>query len=127
MNGAAVDAGHLQFAPLLVMQIDIGFHAAEGGGDIVHNLVDQFVQIEDGGNLLRPLLQFQQMVNLVELYGTGGDRVRNDRSWACSHGIQPPWKKYKKGKELTQHQMRRFRRRILFSERGRQPSGSAAV
>ena len=90
VQGAAMDAGHLQLAALFVVQIDGCFHAAECRGHVVHNFGDQLIEIEDGRNLLRPLLQFEQMLNLIELHGTDSGRVRNNGSWACSHGIQPP-------------------------------------
>ncbi len=77
-SGAAMNAGHLQLAALFVVQVKIGFHAAECAGNVVHNLIDQFIEIEDGGNLPRPFLQLEQMFDLIELHRADGDRVRDD-------------------------------------------------
>ena len=85
-----MNAGHLQLAALFVVQIDGGFHAAEGRSHVVHNFGDQLIEVEDGRNLLRPLLQFEQMLDLIELHGADGGRLRNNGLWACGHGIQPP-------------------------------------
>ena len=63
-------ARHLQLAALFVVQVDVGFDAAKCRGHVVHNFVDQFIEIENGRNLLRPLLQFEQMFNLIDLHGT---------------------------------------------------------
>jgi hypothetical protein len=87
---AAMDAGHLQLATLFVVQIDGCFHTAKCRGHVVNNFGDQFIKVENGRNLLRPFLQFEQMLDLIELHWTNRDRVRNKRSWACGHRIQLP-------------------------------------
>ena len=61
---------HFQLAALFVVQVDVGFHAAKCGCHFTYNFIDQFVEIENGRYLLRPLLQFDQMFNLIDLHGT---------------------------------------------------------
>ena len=86
-----MNAGHLQLAALFVVQINGGFHAAEGRSHVVHNSGDQLIEIEDGRNFLRPLLQFKQMLDLIELH-------RGNTGWAPEQAvcglvaiwIQPP-------------------------------------
>ena len=78
---------HLQFGMLLVMQIEISLHAPEIAGYIIHHLIDQFIQIENGRDLLRPFLQLEQMLNLLELDGTGRDGIGDGSSWTRSHGV----------------------------------------
>src|ERR1700730_10710907 len=81
-----MNARHLQFAALFVMQIDGCFHATECRGNVVHNLGNQLIEIENGRNLLRPFLPFEQMFDLIEWYGRDSGSVRNKRSWARGHG-----------------------------------------
>ena len=63
-TGTAVRAGKFQFPAFLVMQVDVSINAAERPGNIVHDLIDKFVEIEDGRDALRGFLQFQQVVDL---------------------------------------------------------------
>jgi hypothetical protein len=81
-----MDAGHLQFAVVFVMEIEIGFHATERASHVVHDLIDEFVQIEDGSDLPRPLLQFEEMLYLLQREGTELAGIRDDGSRDCSHG-----------------------------------------
>lgn len=62
--GTAVRAGQFQFPAFPVVQVDVGINAAERPGNIVHDLIDKFVEIEDGRNALGCLLQFQQVFDL---------------------------------------------------------------
>ena len=72
MKHAAMNAGRFQFAMLFVVQIEIGLHATECARHVVHDLVDQFVEVEDGSDLPRPLLQLEEMFDLLR--GARGGR-----------------------------------------------------
>ena len=85
-----MNAGHLQLAALFVMQIDGCFHATECRSHVVHNLGDQLIEVEDGRNLLRPFLQFEEMFDLIELHGADGGCVRNRGLGLAAMWIQPP-------------------------------------
>jgi len=76
MNGAAPLACQHQFAALRIVQVDIDLDAAERTGDVVHDLVDQFVEVEDGVDLLGSLLKFEKVLEV----GLGEDRhtIRDD-------------------------------------------------
>ena len=47
MKCAAVNSGQYDFGVGLVVQIDVSFDASERTGDIIHNLVDELIQVED--------------------------------------------------------------------------------
>ena len=73
-----MNAGGLQFAMRFVVQIEIGLHASECAGDVVYDVVDQLVEIKDGGYLPRPLLQLEEMFDLFGVYGADADGIRDD-------------------------------------------------
>ena len=87
MNRAAVHPGHFQFCTFRVMQIQIRLHAPKVARDIVHDLIDQLIEIENGRDLVRPLLQLEQIFNLLEVHGTTGCGIGEGGSWTCSHGM----------------------------------------
>ena len=64
-----MNAGGFQFAMRFVVQIEIGLHASECAGDVVYDVIDQLVEIKNGGDLPRPFLQLEEMFNLFWVYG----------------------------------------------------------
>ena len=75
MNGAAMYASCFQFAVLFVVQVEVGLHTSKGARHVVHHVIDQFIQIEDGRDFARPFLQLLEMLDLLELHGAGADRI----------------------------------------------------
>ena len=65
MHGAAVDASHHHLSAFFVVQIDAGSPAAEGTGHVIHDVVDELIEVENRGDLLRSFLQFLQVFDLV--------------------------------------------------------------
>src|SRR5215471_7366206 len=51
IHGAATDTRELHHSSLRVVQIDVGFNAAKGTRDVVHDAIDEFVEVENGGDL----------------------------------------------------------------------------
>ena len=50
------------------------------------NFVDELIEIEDGGNLLRGFLQSEQIFDLMELQVPRSEVIRVRRACASSHG-----------------------------------------
>jgi hypothetical protein len=74
------------------MQIDAGFHAAKGSGHVIHNIVDELIEIENRRDLLRRFLQLLEIFYLSSyLVGTQGSNGNDigGAYWGCSHEIQP--------------------------------------
>ena len=67
MQSAAVDSGQHHLLALFVMQINAGFDASEGVGHIIHNLVDELVEIENRSNFLSRFLQRSAVLRLARL------------------------------------------------------------
>ncbi len=55
-----------------VIQIKVRFHAAKRPSYIIHDLIDEFIQVENRVNLLRRLLQAQKAFHLINLQQPGG-------------------------------------------------------
>jgi hypothetical protein len=64
-----VHAGKHHLTAFFVMQIDAGFHAAKGPGHVIHNIVDELIEIENRRDLLRRFLQFAGDLLPVQLSG----------------------------------------------------------
>ena len=75
MNGAAVYASCFQFAVLCVVQVEVGLHTSKGARHVVHHVIDQLIEIENGRDFARPLLQLLEVLNLLDLYGADADRI----------------------------------------------------
>ena len=67
MKHAAMNASRFQFAAIGVVQIKIGLHASECARHVVHDVIDQLVEIENGGDLARPFLQLEKMFDLLRM------------------------------------------------------------
>ena len=68
VHGTAVDAAHHHFSASFVVKIDAAFQQAEGMGYVVHDVVDELIEVENRADLLRSLLQLLQAFYLaVEL------------------------------------------------------------
>ncbi len=50
------------------------------------NFVDELIEIEDGGNLLRGFLQSEQIFDLMELQVPRSEVIRVRRGYARGHG-----------------------------------------
>ncbi len=50
------------------------------------NFVDELIEIEDGGNLLRSFLQSEQIFDLMELQVPRSEVIRVRRGYARGHG-----------------------------------------
>src|SRR5580698_8578594 len=87
VDRAAMHAGEHHFPAFFVVQVDAGFQTAEGTGYIIHDVVDELIEVEDRSDLLRRLLQLLQLLHLIDeqrAHRNGGDGSR-DRG----HGIKP--------------------------------------
>src|SRR5579871_1118781 len=81
VDAASVYAGQYHFLAKLVVQIDAGLNAAKRPRYVVHDIVDQLIEVENGIDLLRGLLHFLQFFNLVEAKRLNGEVFRADSSW----------------------------------------------
>ena len=90
MYCAAMYTGQHQFAILGFMQVDVEFHAAERAGNVVHDLVDEFVQVENGADLLRCFLQLQQFLNANVGKSSYDVRAGLNGDAGAGHGWKPP-------------------------------------
>src|SRR5690242_16042747 len=50
------------------------------------NFVDELIEIEDGGNLLRGFLQLEEILNLIELQVAGSGVIGAGYGYAGGHG-----------------------------------------
>jgi hypothetical protein len=66
---AAVSAHQGQFAALFVVKIDVRIQASEGMGDLVHDLIDEPVEVKDGADFLSGFLQLEKLLDLIEIKG----------------------------------------------------------
>jgi hypothetical protein len=57
----------------LVVQVDPGLDAAEGTGYIIHNVVNELVEVEDRSYFLSRFLQLLQLLDLI-----GAQRANRD-------------------------------------------------
>ena len=67
MHRAAANSREHQLLIRFVMQINCGFETAKRLRNFIHDLVDQFVEIKDGADLLRCLLQLNQVLDLLNM------------------------------------------------------------
>ncbi|MGA2103512.1 MAG: hypothetical protein ABSG34_20535 [Candidatus Sulfotelmatobacter sp.] len=65
--GAAVGAHQRQFAALLVVQIDVRIQTSEGAGNLVHDLINELIEVENGVDFLSGLLQLQKILHLIQI------------------------------------------------------------
>ena len=77
VDAASVHAGHHHLAAFLVVQVDAGFHAAKGTGHVIHDVVDELIEVEDRSDLLRRLLQLLQVLYLID--AQAGERETHQR------------------------------------------------
>ena len=79
-------AGQKQFPALFVVQVDIGLDAAERRRQIIYDFVDQPVEVKDRADLLRRLLQLQQILDLAGSQLVGGWMFGRNHSGDGRHG-----------------------------------------
>ena len=82
--GAAVYGGQMEF--IAVNQQNAGFDATKIHRNAVNDRVEEFVEFEDGGDLLRRLLQGQQYVHAALLEDCRG-RGKGKRSGGAGHEV----------------------------------------
>ena len=95
VQGAAVDAGQHEFLALGLVEIDVGFYESEGAGYLIHDAIDELIEIEKGTDAVGGLLQAEQIVHQIcrlrqrEVcrLGQSGDLVGQDRDG--SHEAPP--------------------------------------
>src|ERR1700733_245045 len=68
------------------MQVDAGFDAAKGTSHVIHDVIDELIEIEDRRDLLRRFLKALQFVHLLVEHMVPCERVSCDDSWKCRHG-----------------------------------------
>src|ERR1700728_5139774 len=78
VDAATMHAVEHHLSARLVVQVDAGFKAAEGTGNVVHDVLDELIEIEDRSDLLGGFLQFLKFLNLsVELRARRGKVVED--------------------------------------------------
>src|SRR5581483_12493027 len=79
-----MDSGQYQFCALRVVQVDVRLHAAERTRGIVDHVINELVQVKNRADLLRRLLQLQEIFDLSKIEGLT-DVVRDSRAWSSRH------------------------------------------
>jgi hypothetical protein len=69
MDAASVNAHHHHLCAAFVVQINARFHAPKRARNLVHNLFNKLIEVEDGADFLRCLLQPLQIFYLVAKQG----------------------------------------------------------
>src|SRR5580704_10322166 len=66
VDAASVYTGEYHLPALFIVQVDAGLYTAEGTRHVIHDVVDEGIEVEDGSDLLRRLLQLLQFLYLIE-------------------------------------------------------------
>ena len=69
------------------MKIDIRFHTTEGVRDVIHYAVNQFIEVKNRTDPLRCLLQFYEIVDLIDADGMGDCVIVGSDPRGGCHGI----------------------------------------
>src|SRR5258708_4758196 len=97
VHAASVHAREYHLTTFLVMQIYACLDAAERVSYVIHDVVDELIEVEDRGDLLRGFLQALQILDLIIAQGTDRNGGCRDLSGNRSHvELSPPSSRWAK-------------------------------